>query len=50
MKWNHGAIDRRTAVKHNRNCDRKLIAASGAVTAAPVCRYAARERSIMTGS
>ena len=30
--------------------DRELIAASGAVSAAPVCRCAARERSITTGS
>ena len=32
------------------HCDRKLIAASGAAKTAPVCRCAARERSIMTGS
>jgi hypothetical protein len=50
-----GAMERRNYRpphygKAQSQCDRELIAASGAVSAAPVCRCAARERSITTGS
>jgi hypothetical protein len=39
LTWNHGTIDRHTPVQQNRNCDRKLIAASGAVNCScvPLC-------------
>jgi len=39
VPWNDGTIDRHTPVQQNRNCDRELIAASGAVNCScvPLC-------------